>query len=73
MDGQAVLSGCDLGGGQLLGDIVTHAKIDLFRRLAFERGVRQVRPVLLDVERDQLLHPRQSVERVEVQPLVLDT
>ena len=60
------------GGFQLLGDVVPVLEVHLVRRLPLERRVRKSRVVLVDIEPDQFLHGADGVERVQVQPLVLE-
>jgi len=57
---------------ELVGDVSTTPEVHLIGRLALERTVRHRLVVLRHVERDELPDHRQVVERVQVQPLVLE-
>ena len=50
----------------------TGAEVHLVRSLTTERGVGKASVVFLDVERDESTDRSESVERVEVEPLVLE-
>ena len=69
---QAQLPGSQLLFFQLLRNTVSRSVVHLVRRLPFERRVRQMAVVLLDVERDQLPYAGRVIECVQEQPLVLD-
>src|ERR1019366_3003291 len=55
-------------GRELTGNLIAPTEVDLVRCLAVERGVGDPLVVLGHVERDELLHRRDVVERVQEQP-----
>src|SRR5437867_768450 len=57
---------------ELARDVAAGSEVDLVRRLAVEGGMRETAVVFLDVERDEPPERRDGVERVEVEPLVLE-
>jgi hypothetical protein len=59
-------------GVELVRDVSARSEVHLIRRLVAEGGVGEAGVVLLDVERDELPERREAVERVEVEPLVLE-
>ncbi len=62
----------DLGVLKPFRHLAASSKAHLVGSLAVKRGMRKMRVMLLDVERDELSHGRNAVERVEVQPLALE-
>ncbi len=57
---------------ELLRDVTTGAEVHLVGSLTTERGVGKASVVFRDVERDESTDRSESVERVEVEPLVLE-
>ena len=69
---QASLPCCGSGCLELFRNIGASAKVHLVGSLAIKGGMRQLGVMLLDVKRDQLLHRRQAIECVQLQPLVFE-
>jgi hypothetical protein len=58
---------------EFVGQAVRGAEVHFVGRLAGERRMRHLRVVLLDEEGDERFEMSHRVERVEVQPLMLDS
>ncbi len=64
---------CDLlSVVEFLWNAVPYTEVHLVRGLTTERGVGETHIVLIHIERDQLLEPADSVERVQDEQLVLE-
>jgi hypothetical protein len=61
------------GLGELFGDVVTSAEVDLVRRLPMERRVWHLGVVFGHVERDEPLKGREAVELIDVDPVGFQT
>lgn len=59
---QTRLSSHDFPSRQLFGNVCAHAEVHFLRRLAMKRSMREMLVVLVDLERDELLHRCQGIE-----------
>ena len=70
--GDACMTREEPGIGEVVGDSGADAEIHFVRRLAARRRMRHDGVVLLDVEADEPFHGGESIELVQVEPVMLE-